>query len=79
MNHIVGFGRCWRICLLLIGVCVSVPSIAQTNKVEDSLKQLLVKAANDSVKIKLYNQLRRATYYSDPASSQQYTFQFLQK
>lgn len=68
----------WKFLVLFMCMVASAPLASQTNKVEDSLKQLLVNTENDSVKIKLYNQLRRATYYSDPASSQKYTFQFLE-
>ena len=46
------------------------------NRVEDSLVSLLNKSENDSVTMSLYNQLRRATYYSEPEVSKNYTLKF---
>ena len=53
-------------------------ALSQINQVEDSLRVLLTRTNNDSVKISIYNQLRRATYYSDPVASQEYTFHYLE-
>ncbi len=61
---------------IMIYTCPS--ALAQTNKVEDSLRILLTNAESDSIRISIYNQLRRATYYSDPVASQEYTFHYLE-
>ncbi len=65
-------------CFLFIVFISYNKSNAQGNKVADSLKQLLVTASNDSVTMGLYNQLRRATYYSDPVTSKDYTLKMLE-
>lgn len=54
-------------------------SVAQenVNRVEDSLNILLKTATLDSVRMDLYNKLRRATYYSNPPTSEKYTAEYL--
>jgi len=47
------------------------------NRVEDSLNILLKTATLDSVRMDLYNKLRRATYYSNPPTSEKYTAEYL--
>jgi two-component system NarL family sensor kinase len=49
-----------------------------TNRVEDSLKALLKVATEDTVKMDLYNKLRRATYYSNSQISETYTARYLE-
>lgn len=48
-----------------------------TNRVEDSLKALLKVATEDTVKMDLYNKLRRATYYSNSQISEVYSASYL--
>ncbi|KAA3624146.1 MAG: hypothetical protein DWP94_04230, partial [Flavobacterium sp.] len=54
------------------------PLTAQSNKVEDSLKQVLSVTTNDSIKMDLFNELRKATFYSEPEVSKNYTKQYLE-
>ncbi len=51
---------------------------AQENKVEDSLKVVLAETTNDSIRMNLYNELRKATFYSEPEISKAYTVSYLE-
>ncbi len=66
--------------ILVLVFFTTAVSVAQneTNRAEDSLKQLLKVAQTDSVKMDLYNKLRRATYYSNPPISESYTANYLE-
>ncbi len=49
-------------------------SFAQNENAQiDSLKNIIKTATNDSIKMVTYNNLRRATYYSDPKQSKAFT------
>lgn len=50
---------------------------APANRAEDSLLVVLQSAQTDSVKMDIYNKLRRATYYSNPKLSESYTQNYL--
>jgi signal transduction histidine kinase len=50
---------------------------APVNRAEDSLLLVLKSATTDSVKMDIYNKLRRATYYSNPKLSESYTQNYL--
>lgn len=67
-----------RIYLLLVffslGLCFGQEN---NNPVEDSLLRELRIVKDDSLKINLYDQLRRATVYSDPVQSEKYTLEYL--
>lgn len=62
---------------LLSMLSLSISAQIEKNRAEDSLVQLLQVAVEDTVKMDLYNKLRRATYYSDPPSSEKYTEDYL--
>jgi two-component system, NarL family, sensor kinase len=67
--------KIWFLLLLCgIGIC---HSQQEGNPVEDSLLRVLRNVKDDSLKINLYDQLRRATVYSDPLQSEKYTLQYL--
>jgi hypothetical protein len=52
-------------------------STAQTNRVEDSLNGILAETTNDSLRMNLFNELRKATFYSEPDISKSYTKEYL--
>tara|TARA_R110002072_G_scaffold9239_2_gene45316 strand:+ start:6936 stop:8792 length:1857 start_codon:yes stop_codon:yes gene_type:complete len=62
---------------LFLWVSLSITAQVEKNRSEDSLLQLLRFAKADTLKMDLYNKLRRATYYSDPPSSEKYTEEYL--
>ncbi len=64
--------------LLLCALFVGCGLTAQSNKVEDSLKLVLAVTTNDSIKMDLYNELRKATFYSEPEISKNYTREYLE-
>lgn len=68
--------------LLISGLFVfrSMPIYAQDIDiaVEDSLKNLLDNAKTDSLKMDLYNKLRRTTWYTNPKKSEKYTSKYLE-
>ena len=64
--------------LLLLFMGNTTYSQNEVNKVEDSLKALLRVAVEDTVKMDLYNKLRRATYYSNSQTSEAYTAKYLE-
>ncbi|MCC5932029.1 MAG: sensor histidine kinase [Cyclobacteriaceae bacterium] len=61
---------------ILLWLCLS--PLAAQNSLEDSLKRELDQKPPDSVKMVIYNQLRRATYYSNPEVSAAYTAKYLE-
>jgi two-component system NarL family sensor kinase len=65
-------------CILFFSlVSLKVTAQMERNRAEDSLLQLLRVAKADTLRMDLYNKLRRATYYSDPPSSEKYTAEYL--
>lgn len=71
----------YRIALLVcaLACCIRGDQItAQENKVEDSLKVVLAETTNDSIRMNLYNELRKATFYSEPEISKAYTLNYLE-
>lgn len=78
LDHKCFFWMNTRIYLLLVffglGFCFGQEN---NNPVEDSLLRELRFVKEDSLKINLYDQLRRATVYSDPVQSEKYTLQQL--
>lgn len=61
---------------ILLWLCLS--PLAAQNNLEDSLKRVLDQKPPDSVQMVIYNQLRRATYYSKPEVSAAYTAKYLE-
>ncbi len=57
----------------------ALPSLCFSQEgVIDSLENVIVVTDNDSIIMDTYNKLRRATYYSAPKKSQEYTFKYLE-
>lgn len=68
----------WRIIfILLIGNVISPRVDSQVTAEVDSLERLIRSTSSDSVKMHLYNRLRRATYYSNSDQAFRYTQQYL--
>lgn len=66
-----------RSAVLFLMLCPFI-SMAQTNKLEDSLKLVLSETSNDSIRMNLLNELRKATFYSEPDISKTYTKEYLE-
>jgi signal transduction histidine kinase len=68
--------------LLLLGLSAFSPKQVYSQDsdltIEDSLKNLLENAKADTLKMDLYNQLRRATWYTNPEKSKRYTSKYLE-
>jgi len=62
-------------CFLTI---TAVFSQIEKNHQEDSLNTLLLRVKDDSVKMDLYNKLRKVTYYSNPINSEKYALKYLE-
>jgi two-component system, NarL family, sensor kinase len=67
---------CCTYLFLFLWLCLN-PLAAQLS-LEDSLKRELDRKPADSVQMVIYNQLRRATYYSNPEVSAAYTAKYLE-
>ncbi|MCW5520938.1 tetratricopeptide repeat protein [Aureitalea sp. L0-47] len=64
--------------LTIILICTFIAqSLGQSNQLEDSLKVVLSQTTNDSIRMTLYNELRKATYYNEPEVSKNYTQEYL--
>jgi signal transduction histidine kinase/tetratricopeptide (TPR) repeat protein len=67
-----------RVLLTAITICaIALQSFGQVNQLEDSLKGVLSGTTNDSIRMNLYNELRKATFYSEPDVSKNYTREYL--
>ena len=68
--------------LLFSGLFVFSPKLLYcqhlNSSVEDSLLEILKNTKADTLRMDLYNKLRRATSYSDPSSSEKYTAKYLE-
>lgn len=67
-----------KIIRLNLFILISFVSFSQNSYEVDSLIAVIKSAKNDSIKMLTYNNLRRATYYSNPNQSKFYTEQFLE-
>ena len=78
MNRNRTYWRLFRQLLFIVMLLfVSMQVNAQGNKIEDSLNNVLAQTTSDSIRMDLYNELRKATYYSAPQISKEYTLEYL--